>query len=92
MNRGESQAERQRPPRLARDSAAAIGLLSVVEEKCFAPAINLTVFPNTPSESYWSGSPYASGNLAWSIDLTDGGSSGSAKWFANYVRLVRDGQ
>lgn len=34
-------------------------LQSIVERRCFRPAINASVFPNTHSWYYWSGSPNA---------------------------------
>jgi len=32
-------------------------LKSIVEHQCYAPTINLNIFPNTPSWAYWSASP-----------------------------------
>lgn len=32
-------------------------LATLLEYKCYDPAINLDVFPNTPSVTYWSGTP-----------------------------------
>ena len=69
-------------------------LRSIVEEKCFNPAINMTVFPNTTSSAFWSASPTAnaSGN-AWYVYF-DGGYSSyyGGKNYSRYVRLVRTGQ
>ena len=43
-------------------------LASLVEERCYSPAINLTLFPNTLSSYYWSASPYANYSAyAWSV-------------------------
>jgi hypothetical protein len=68
-------------------------LSSIVEERCYNPAINLTVFPNAPSSYYWSASPYAgSTNGAWGVDFYDGNSYGYTKGNGRYVRLVRGGQ
>ncbi len=68
-------------------------LRSIVEEKCYGPTINLTVFPNTVSSYYWSGSPYAKySHLAWHVHFRYGGSYGYYKGYGRYVRLVRGGQ
>ena len=69
-------------------------LASIVEQRCFDPAINTTVFPGTPSDVFWSASVYAPyPNDAWFVLFNDGsvsnvneGSNGGA------VRLVRGGQ
>jgi len=69
-------------------------LLSIVEEECYDPAINLNRFPNTPSSFAWSASP-SRGNIgtAWNVSFGYGLSTYSAVRF-NYhnVRLVRGGQ
>lgn len=69
-------------------------LRSIVEEKCFWPAINQTVFPNTVSSAHWSGSSYAyDSNNAWFVDfyIGDSGITGKSDSYV-YVRLVRDEQ
>ncbi len=66
-------------------------LLSIVEEQCIEPSINLTVFPNTPYLNvFWSSSPSAdfSGN-AWYVGFYGGGSDYGFKDYGNFVRLVR---
>ncbi len=68
-------------------------LVSIIEEQCFEPAINLNRFPNTPNSYAWSGSPYVdSSNIsAWIVNLGYGG-SGIRNRSDNYaVRLVRGG-
>ena len=75
-------------------------LESIVEEQCYRPAINLTVFPNTsssyPSSHFWSSSPIAynvayNGNTAWLV--SDDGLSGAGGMNGSFgVRLVRGGQ
>jgi len=68
-------------------------LRSIVEEKCYNPAINLTIFPNTNPSNYWSASPYADfSDFAWYVYFGNGSSDYSTKGFSKYVRLVRSGQ
>jgi len=66
-------------------------LLSLVNYTDTSPAINETIFPNTPSTHFWSSSPNATyANYAWLVDFMLGthGNGGSARRpFA--VRLVR---
>jgi hypothetical protein len=66
---------------------------SIVERQCFNPAINATVFPNTPSSPFWSGSPYAgNSNFVWNVYFYNGYEYSDLKSSLNYVRLVRGGQ
>jgi len=66
-------------------------LESIVEESCNSPAINVTVFPATPSAFYWSSSPYAGlAKGAWSVDFGYGAVNASDKDGSIFVRLVRD--
>jgi hypothetical protein len=66
-------------------------LESIVEGRCFSPAINLKVFPATPAVYFWSSSPYASVSRgAWSVDFGYGTVNASVKTGSIYVRLVRD--
>jgi hypothetical protein len=67
-------------------------LISIVEEQCYAPAVNQNRFPNTPSSSVWSRSPYAgSENYAWLVNFGNGGSRNLNRGYDRYVRLVRGG-
>ena len=68
-------------------------LSSIVEERCYDPAINLAVFPNTPSSYFWSASPYGrSSDNAWNVYFYDGYASYYGRSYDNHVRLVRSGQ
>ncbi len=68
-------------------------LASIAELRCYDPAINLTIFPNTPSSGYWSSSPYAYNNYnAWGVYFYSGNDSNYYKDTSYFVRLVRGGQ
>ena len=68
-------------------------LESIVEEKCYAPTMNLVIFPKTISRYYWSASPHASSsNNAWYFHFYYGYSGNSLRSSEYYVRLVREGQ
>jgi hypothetical protein len=71
-------------------------LLSIAEYGSYNPAINTTIFPNTPPQSaFWSASliAHAGGsNSAWITLFDDGSDFWCAKYGTNYVRLVRSGQ
>ncbi|GIA23025.1 putative Fimh-like protein [Vibrio cholerae] len=68
-------------------------LASIVEYRCFGPAINSQAFPNTPSAWYWSSSPNAyNSDFAWDVYFHDGRVYYSNKDANYHVRLVRAGQ
>ena len=68
-------------------------LTSIVERKCYDPAINLTFFPNTPSSYVWSGSAGAdSSYYAWLVGFSNGSSDYFGRNYYGRVRLVRGGQ
>lgn len=71
-------------------------LVSIVEYRCYQPAINNQVFPNTPSAWYWSSSPNAyysdtARDVYFGSGEVDEGLN-SYKGNHNSVRLVRAGQ
>ncbi|RVU82731.1 DUF1566 domain-containing protein [Leucothrix sargassi] len=69
---------------------------SITEFTCSRPSINLTVFPNTLSDFYWSSTPFvAAGNVvaasAWGIFHVNNGIPGGINKDAEiYVRLVKN--
>jgi hypothetical protein len=68
-------------------------LSSLVEERCYGPSINTTLFPNTPSECFWSSSPstdYSDG--AWGVRFDSGIVGDDVRNDGISVRLVRGGQ
>ena len=66
---------------------------SIAELRCENPAINKTVFPNTPADYFWSSSPYAPISVhAWSVYFVDGVDLANGKPNGAFVRLVRIGQ
>jgi hypothetical protein len=68
-------------------------LESIIERRCFSPAINEAVFPNTTSNWYWSSTldPYHS-FLAWYVTFFNGRADSGFRSDANgRVRLVRGG-
>lgn len=67
-------------------------LTSIVEYRCWNPAVNNQQFPHTPSGWYWSSSPYAHySGYAWGVDFSYGNVYGY-KVSSYPVRLVRAGQ
>lgn len=75
-------------------------LASLVEQRCYDPAINSRFFPNTPSGWFWSSSRRAqSSTFTWyvgfyagDVDFYDGRVNPYDKDRQKYVRLVRGGQ
>ncbi len=68
-------------------------LASLVEQRCYNPAINSRFFPNTPSSPFWSSSPDANYSYnAWYVYFNFGYVDSNIKLNQLYVRLVRGGQ
>lgn len=67
-------------------------LASIVEERCWGPAVNLGLFPETIGQTYWTSSPsQQSADTAWVVLFEYGQVVGSLKWADAAVRLVRAG-
>lgn len=66
-------------------------LRSLVEVKCFTPAINATLFPGTPTDTpFWSSSPYAwLTGYAWDVSFDDGKGNDEPQSVSRHLRLVR---
>ena len=70
-------------------------LASIIEERCYSPALNLALFPNVQQPlRFWSSTPFArSANQAWWVDFAGGEIDTALKTPTGYkVRLVRGGQ
>ncbi len=68
-------------------------LLSIVEENCYNPAIDLTIFPPSGFGIFWSASPNAASlDDALHVNFHYGQSGNDIKNSTLYVRLVRTGQ
>ena len=68
-------------------------LMGIADKGRYSPAIDPTYFLNTPSSSFWSGSPYAySSNGAWLVAFGVGAAYSSGRSGSYRVRLVRGGQ
>lgn len=66
-------------------------LSSIIENACYGPSINLTIFPDTPAGIYWSSTPYAGApDNAWSVRFNYGQNSMNYKYDYYFARLVRD--
>jgi len=67
-------------------------LTSIVEEACYAPAIDLGVFSPTISGRYWSSSPVAyrdGADSAWVVDFYWGTGENRSKDYVSDILLVR---
>ena len=66
-------------------------LESIVEDRCFAPAINSNIFPATPSAYFWSSTPYTPvAEGSWSVDFGYGAINATVKSGLIHIRMVRD--
>lgn len=67
-----------------------IELVSIVDYGQYKPSIDPTYFPSTPSEPFWSSSPFAgSSGYAWNVDFYRGDSHCNVVGGFSRVRCVR---
>lgn len=67
-------------------------LVSILESRCFLPAIDELVFPDAPSGAYWTSSPVSGAvDESWIVDFDDGLAEPAATGQTFIVRLVRGG-
>jgi len=65
-------------------------LITIVDFTKASPAIDVTAFPSTPSDNFWTSSPYAgSSGYAWYVGFSNGGSYVSVVGSYNWVHCVR---
>jgi hypothetical protein len=68
-------------------------LASIVEARCYLPAVNAAAFPDTPAEGFWSSSPVTDAvGQRWLLDFADGAVEAGDAAGLNAVRLVRAGR
>ena len=66
-------------------------LNSIVESRCYDPAINGSIFPDTPNQGFWTASP-AAADTAWNLDFDQGELILRPTGETAAVRLVRGGR
>lgn len=65
-------------------------LATISERSCVRPSINETLFPNTPSDDYWTSTPsVVDANRAWVIAFFNSSNSIKQKNLFVFARLVR---
>jgi hypothetical protein len=65
-------------------------LSGITELSCQNPAINLKLFPNAPSVSFWTATEFVNDkNLAWQIFIGSGENHGAKKSIPAAILLVR---
>lgn len=65
-------------------------LSTIVENKCFNPALTLSIFSSTPAANFWSSTPFANpGNFYWQINFQYGENTIGGSDDLAYVRLIK---
>ena len=68
-------------------------LSSIVETRCHGPAINGTIFPDSPAAGFWTSSPVQTEpEAAWIVDLAAGALEAQPANQTRSLRLVRGGR
>jgi|WetSurMetagenome_2_1015567.scaffolds.fasta_scaffold00092_4 hypothetical protein len=67
-----------------------IELESLTDDTRYDPTINITYFPNTASDIYWSSTSDADSQFNWRVDFRDGDIATDIYAEQRYVRCVRD--
>ena len=68
-------------------------LSSLARRNCHSPAINETLFPNTPANYFWSSSPHSNDSYyAWIVYFVHGYAYNNNRYNNYGLRLVRSGQ
>lgn len=68
---------------------------SLTTERCYQPAVNESIFPNTPLGAFWTSTPYPSLNSAqdnWSyfVDSHRGVTLPDSRTLELHIRLIKD--
>jgi hypothetical protein len=65
-------------------------LASIIENRCFGPALDAEAFPSAPVEGFWTSTPVSGGDeLVWVVDLNEGAVVARSTDRLLAVRLVR---
>jgi hypothetical protein len=66
-------------------------LFALADRSRVRPAIDAALFPDTPSDWFWTSSPwaYSPDDYAWIVDFGYGGSDGCHRAYNAFVRAVR---
>jgi hypothetical protein len=97
INSGTSNADNDNAPGFAGKSDWRLPnrneLYSIVESRCWEPAVNEAVFPNTPaaSSSYWTSTARRFSSDIFAVRFTSGDYVGAPVTSSFRVRLVRGG-
>ncbi|AKS41593.1 Lcl C-terminal domain-containing protein [Wenzhouxiangella marina] len=66
-------------------------LASIVEQRCFSPALDADAFPAAPAVAYWTSTPVSDGGeQVWIVEFGDGATFAAPTDALQAVRLVRD--
>ena len=66
-------------------------LASIIESRCYSPAINGSIFPDSPAAGFWTSSPTPT-DSAWQVEFDQGAVFQQPLTETGAVRLVRGGR